>query len=161
MNVFTELENKLYALVAPIFPDATIVIANQDGQEPSGSYGVIDVTSVDQVGREYRPTHSSISGQIVIRSEYSCITTFRFIGPSAGDLAFNFSASLDKPTTRELFDKQGIAIMQKGVMRRIPQKRETQWVNYFSMDVTMMFALDIPDTTEVITEVILSSDITP
>ncbi|MNY35959.1 hypothetical protein D3C86_1704080 [compost metagenome] len=70
------------------------------------------------------------------------VVQFTFAGSDAPDLAHDFMQNIcNNVVVTEAYQKQNLAPMRKSNLRRAPQKRDTQWVDYYNIDVTFSYAV--------------------
>jgi hypothetical protein len=76
-----------------------------------------------------------------------------FVGDYAGNLAYEFETVVDNPASRFYFGTESLAIMRKGEIRRVPEKRDTDWIDNFVLDVIFSYAVETTQPIDIIEEV--------
>lgn len=142
-----------------------IIFSHQNAPEPSVPYCVINPLIINQIGRTEISTFTddgywvedmdgeiNYSGDDVFQAEqfkslyykttYEAQIQFTFAGSDAEDLAFYFhNAVCNNRTISFVYRKNGLSPMRKSTLRRSPQKRDTQWVDFWNVDVTFLYAV--------------------
>jgi hypothetical protein len=65
----------------------------------------------------------------------------------------------NNPVIHEEFSRYGLGYMRKSSIRRAPQKRETEWVEYQNIDVTFSYTVSTQQVVDVI-EAVMLGDVT-
>jgi len=142
MDLYDEIRKSIYTSCKAFLPNSNLIHAHQGGQEPKGSYCAINVLKADKVGRECDSTYASVDQTINSVSVYEVTTRFMFVGKDSGNLAYSFETVVDNPAARFYFGTESLAIMRKGEVRRVPEKRDTTWVDNFTLDVVFSYAIE-------------------
>ncbi len=131
------------------FPDtasqnAGIIFSHVNGNEPVNPYVVINVLGIEQIGKHSTSTLADPSENILnIRASYEITVQFSFCGSTAGDMAQSFTQRINNnPLSFESLNREKLSVMRKSTIRRAPQKRDTQWVEYFNQDVVFTYTLN-------------------
>ena len=131
------------------FPDTTsqnagIIFSHVNGSEPVNPYVVINVLGIEQIGKHSTSTLADPTQNILnIRVSYEITVQFSFCGSTAGDMAQSFTQRINNnPFSFEALDREKLSVMRKSNIRRIPQKRDTQWVEYFNQDVVFTYTIN-------------------
>lgn len=131
------------------FPDtasqnAGIIFSHVNGSEPVNPYVVINVLGIEQNGKHSTSTLANPSQNILnIRASYEITVQFSFCGSTAGDMAQSFTQRINNnPLSFESLNREKLSVMRKSTIRRAPQKRDTQWVEYFNQDVVFTYTLN-------------------
>lgn len=163
---YTNLRADIYQFISSVVQAPTTVIWNyQNGTEPSGPYVGLYILDINQIGREEYSTYADETTtpdvyDIHVKATYEATLQVNFYGSTAGDLAHSFTHNINSPYFWETLDKHNLSIMRKSSLRNIPQKRDTQWVDGFSIDLTMAYAYDSRQVIDVIDKVIVVNEIT-
>lgn len=154
---FTAVEDAIRDSITPFMSGVTIYFANENGAQPLTPYCMIEIVSFESVGREEMTSTTTYStgsttGTMTIREPYEVTAKFVFEGKNTsanngGDLALEFYSLLNTPLFIQECRKNSISLLRKGIVRRIPVKRETKWYVSFAIDVT--FACIIERTQQV------------
>lgn len=141
MNLFDSLKTALYTSSKSYFPNNELIHSHQGGQEPRGTYCAINILSTDRVGSEDESTYASATPVIRSVNHYEVTVRYMFVGKEAGDLAYEFESSIDNSAARFAFGTESLAIMRRGQVNRVPEKRDTTWVDNFTLDVVFSYAV--------------------
>lgn len=144
MDIYTSLEDRLWKLSTVISPDVPVVFGYENGREPSESYIMINVLSVEQEGESSIPALLNRDRKLDVRVWYSTLVQFSFYGSEAGKNAHNYIHLLNAPQAREEMSRSNVAILTKTRLRRSPQRRETEWVDAFSFDARFNYIVNTP-----------------
>lgn len=164
-NAYTALRSDIYAFISSVTPDNTVIWNYQNGTEPVGTYVGIHILANDQIGREEYSTYADETSttdvyDMHVKATYETLVQVNFYGSQAGDLAWTFNHNINSPYFWETLDKHHLSIMRKTPVRNIPQKRDTQWTDGFSLDLTFLYAYDSRQVIDVIEKVILVNTLT-
>lgn len=166
MNPYNALESSLYNSITQIIKNNPVIFSHQGKPEPKGTYCGINILRLNQVGREYEPTYvGEIEGtpdsyEIDSRHEYEAIVRFMFVGKDAGSLAHDVDTLIDNQASRFYFGTENLAVMRRSEVRRVPQKRDTTWVENFTLDVTFSYAVETAQPIDIIETVTWNEKIT-
>lgn len=167
MNIYTQIEDGLFngtlkALVE-YFPaqddDSPIVFSHNDVAEPDSPYVVINVLNIDQKGQGYTSTLTNEDEELTIKASYEALVQFSFCGSTAPNMAHSFHSALNSIIVNDEYRRDKLGIMRKSKIRRAPQKRETEWIDYFNIDVTFSYELIEHQVVDVIEVVIIEENI--
>jgi len=62
----------------------------------------------------------------------------------------------NNPWSLEALGRNKLGLMRKSQIRRAPQKRDTQWVEYHNMDVTFNYIIQTQQLVDVVEHVIIN-----
>lgn len=141
MSLYDDLKSALYTSSKTYLPDNQLIHSHQGGQEPKGSYCAINILNTDKIGMEDESSYASSAQTIRSTNHYEVTVRYMFVGKQAGDLAYEFESSLDNSAARFAFGTENLAIMRKGDVNRVPEKRDTTWVDNFTLDVIFSYAV--------------------
>lgn len=148
MAFYDVLEEKLYlatqsALSISGHPDVEIYYANSNILEPEKTYCVINIINLEQKG--YTNESTFLVGGIPklhTVTHYSANIQYSIIGESARSVAPDFRHTIvNNRACFIAFNEQGLGLLDRSMLRNIPQLRDTTWVPSFNFDVEMSFAL--------------------
>lgn len=149
------------------FPDtasqnAGIIFSHVNGSEPANPYVVINVLGIEQIGRHSTSTLTDPSeGNILnVRVSYEITVQFSFCGSTAGDMAQSFTQRINNnPFSFSALNQEKLSVMRKSSIRRIPQKRDTQWVEYFNQDVVFTYTINTEQSIDWVEAVVIEDTI--
>jgi len=152
MNLYDSVRQAIYNSSKNLLPNNELIYSHQSGHEPRGSYCSINIIRTNKIGMEYESTYASAT-DITSGSVYEVTTRFMFVGDDAGNLAYEFETVADNPASRFYFGTESLAIMRKGEIRRVPEKRDTDWIDNFVLDVIFSYAVETTQPIDIIEEV--------
>ncbi|MNQ88810.1 hypothetical protein D3C85_1040910 [compost metagenome] len=147
------------------YATSPVIFSHQNAPEPSVPYCVINPLIINQIGRSEISTFTddgywvedfdgdtTYTGDEVFEATafkslhykitYESQIQFTFAGSNAEDLAFYFhNAVCNNRTISFVYRKNGLSPMRKSTLRRSPQKRDTQWVDFWNVDVTFLYTV--------------------
>ena len=135
-----DVETAIYNSVVYSFPEETVIFANEDGPEPTGSYIYILPIGVSHLGRSKTSTLTDLNEDLWIQQEYEIDVRFGFIGPRAGELAMQMSNVLQNVAHYEEWEKNNLSLRMRGTINRVFQKRETKWTQHYTLSARFGFA---------------------
>ncbi len=138
-----------------------IFFSHSNGTEPSNPFVVINILGIEQIGKHSTSTLADPTQNILnIRASYEINVQFSFCGSTAGDMAQSFSQRINNnPLSFESLNKEKLSVMRKSNIRRAPQKRDTQWVEYFNQDVVFSYIINTQQVVDWVEAVVIESDI--
>ena len=125
------------------YPDTQIVFSHQNGLEPDKSYGVINILQVNQLGGRNEASFIEPTSDILeFITHHSITIQISFVGTEAANVGYDFrQAMVNNRRCFEILQLANFGITSRGDVRRIPQKRETAWVEAYNMDIDFTFAV--------------------
>jgi hypothetical protein len=163
MTLYSTLRTALRnsALVAlSEYPTSPVIFSHGPGGEPAESYVVINILSINQVGGHSTSTQTNTDEELSIRVPYEALVQLSFVGSSSGNMAYSFNQRINNnPLVLEELSKNKLGVMRKSQVRRAPQKRDTQWVEYHNMDVTFSYFVNTQQLVDVVEAVVIEAQI--
>ena len=142
-SVRSAVRRGVWKALEEYFPDeslAPIIYSHMNGTEPSESYVVINLLGVYPQGRAQISTLTTTDFKYTYSSNYEVEYRLVFVGSDGGDLAHTFANKVaGSPSVKDAFRANKLGYMRKGAIARSPVKRETQWVDYHSLDITLSY----------------------
>lgn len=162
MSIYTPLRTALrnVALVANnSYPTMPVIHSHQNGAEPAESYISINILSIEQEGGHSTSTLTRVDETLDIRVAYEVLVQFSFFGSLSGNASHDFTQRIkNNPLVFEELAKNKLGIMRKSTLRRAPQKRDTQWIEAFNMDVTFSYFINTNELVGVVEGVVISDE---
>ena len=153
-NLYTGLQDSLYNTLSTLLPDTTIIHSHGGGQEPKGKYVAINILDTNRVGREYDETYTNATApRSVSKTVHEATIRLLFVGDGSGDDAYELEATLHNNATRFVLYDNNLAVMRIGTVTRVPEKRGTNWVDYFKLDLIFSYAVVNEQPIEIIENV--------
>ncbi|MNQ35948.1 hypothetical protein D3C85_494550 [compost metagenome] len=169
MGVYSDMREAIRLGTSEVFTQSgftvPVIYSHQNGSEPNTAYCVINILNHTQRGRtqtatftddgDWEPDYdgeltfggeepftSILTKHLIHTAVYEVVVQFTFAGSDAPDLAHDFMQNIcNNVVVTEAYQKQNLAPMRKSNLRRAPQKRDTQWVDYYNIDVTFSYAV--------------------
>lgn len=141
------------------YPTTPVIFSHSGGTEPAESYVVVNILNIEQQGRHITSTLTNTDEQLSTQAQYEILVQFSFIGSLSGDMAQSFTQRINNnPVALEELKKQRLGLMRKSQIRRAPQKRDTQWVEYHNMDVTFNYTVNTNQLVDVVDGVVIEEN---
>ena len=165
MNIFTTVRTaiKNVSLVAlNEFPTPLLIYSHQNGNEPAGSYVVLNILSVEQQGHHSSSGLTKANGldyELSVTAAYEVNAQLSFVGSQSGEMAYSFYQRINNnPLVLEETAKNKLGFMRKSQVRRAPQKRDTTWVEYHNLDVTFSYHIVTKQVVDIIEAVVIEDN---
>lgn len=155
----TGIRKGAFVALSDFFTDeqtAPIIFSHTGGSEPAESYVAIQIVDIRQSGRGYVSTLTNVDEELTIQGNYLITAQFSFCGSQSLEMSSVFTQRVgNNPIIHQEFSKYGLGYMNKTTIRRAPQKRETEWVEYQNIDVTFSYTVSTQQVVDVIEAVVL------
>ena len=146
MNIFTSVRTAIRNVSLKALNEFTtplVIYSHANGTEPSGSYVVVNILSVEQIGHHTSSGLAKANGLVYdlsVTAAYEVNAQLSFVGSQSGEMAYSFYQRINNnPLVFEELARNKLGVMRKSQVRRAPQKRDTQWVEYHNLDVTFSY----------------------
>lgn len=142
-------------------PSTPVIYTHSEGTEPTSTYAALYVLSFDQVGKVTQSSRLSQDLDLTFNAGYEVTVQVTFIGKDASNICFSSYMRLANAVlNRELSQTYNLSITDKTQIRRTPQKRDTQWTDMCSFDLTFFFIGSFKQTVGVINQIVYEDPIT-
>ena len=149
-DIYTDFERSMVKVIQGVNTKLGVncipVVSHGNAPEPKQDYVVINTLRLVGTGRA-----DSSNGPVTISSNiakqwntqaYEVVVQLTFVGSSAGNNAMTYHSQYYGNTpVKEVFQKNNLSIRRRTDVRRAPQLRENVWVNAYSFDMTLGFAV--------------------
>lgn len=149
-DIYTDFERSMVRVIQGVNTklgiNCTPVVSHSSAPEPTQDYVVINTLRLIGTGRA-----DSSNGPVTITAgiakqwntqNYEVVVQLTFVGQSAGNNAMTFHSQYSGNTpVKEIYTKNNLAVRRRTDVRRAPQLRENVWVNAYSFDLTLGFAV--------------------
>jgi len=146
MNIFTSVRAAIRNVSLKALNEFTtplVIYSHANGTEPSGSYVVVNILSVEQIGHHTSSGLAKANGLVYdlsVTAAYEVNAQLSFVGSQSGEMAYSFYQRINNnPVVLEETAKNKLGFMRKSQVRRAPQKRDTTWVEYHNLDLTFSY----------------------
>lgn len=146
MNIFTTVRAAIRNVTLKALDEFTtplVIFSHSSGTEPSGSYVVVNILSVEQQGHHSSSGLTKANGldyELSVTAAYEVVCQLSFVGSQSGEMAYSFYQRINNnPLVFEELARNKLGVMRKSQVRRAPQKRDTTWVEYHNLDVTFSY----------------------
>jgi len=162
----TAIRNGTYKALEEFFPDkssAPIIFSHNNGPEPTTNYVVINIVDIISPGRGSSSGRVGSDYELKTVGYYEVRVQFSFCGSDSADMAHTFNHRIsNSQLVLDEFRLNKLGYMRKSSMRRAPQKRETEWVEYQNIDVTFSYSVISIDVVDIIESVVIEdASLTP
>lgn len=142
--------------------DKYIFFSHSGGTEPSNPFVVINILGIEQRGKHMTSTLANpTNNNLTVMASYEATVQFSFCGSTAGDMAQSFTQRINNnPLSLEALKKEKLSVMRKSNTRRAPQKRDTQWVEYFNQDVVFSYVVNTQQPIDWVEAVVIEDTLT-
>ena len=139
------------------YPAMPVIYSHLNGTEPAESYVVVQILSLEQQGQGQAGTLTSADFKESTYVAYEVKVQYSFCGSLSGDAAYSFNQRINNlSSSYEGLRRYKLGVMRKSAVRRAPQKRDTQWVEYHNMDVTFSFMAKTVDVIDYVNTVVMN-----
>ncbi len=153
-KIETATEDALYASMRQIlnhlgWEKLQVVLANEGGLEPKGSYALINIIDRQRVGRVDESTGSPRNQESIntYSNYYTLSIQISFVGSESGDVMGDFEDSVfSSRRCIEYWQMHKLGPLSQSGSRRVPQLRETKWVKAYNIDLNLSFAIQSRET---------------
>lgn len=142
-SIYSQLMQSLITATKSIFPDNKVIRGNTNGQEPDNPYIAVRLIRNNQIGIAQNDSQLTVDGKMTTKVNYEALVQFSFTSIDeevAADLAYTFVQYLNTPKTREIFRINHLGKTGVSTVRNVPYKRESEWTQYYNVDVTFVYA---------------------
>lgn len=141
--MWSSVENALYQVIYPIISPVPVIIAYSNGFENVTPYCYIDVILDEPVGREEN-SGVDIHGNSYSTEHYQSRVRLIFVGKDTstnhgGDLAKTVMKYLTTAQGLDALEKNGLSLMSKSSIKKVPKLRETSWYDSYVADITIAY----------------------
>lgn len=149
-DIYTDFEKSMIKVIqgvnAKLGINCTPAVSHCSAPEPNKSYISINTLRLSATGRADASSgivivNASNAKQYIVQN-YEVVVQLTFFGEDAGNNAMTYHSQYSGNTpVKEIFTKNNLAIRRRTDVRRAPQLRENVWVNAYSFDMTLGFAV--------------------
>ena len=161
MNIFTSLRTAIRNVTLKALEEFTAPMVNyshSSGTEPTGSYAVVNILSVEQIGHHTSSGLAKANGLVYdlsVTAAYEVNVQLSFVGSQSGEMAYSFYQRINNnPLVFEELARNKLGVMRKSQVRRAPQKRDTTWVEYHNLDVTFSYHIVTKQVVDIVEGVV-------
>ena len=165
MNIFTSVRTAIRNVSLKALNEFTtplVIYSHANGTEPSGSYVVVNILSVEQIGHHTSSGLAKANGLVYdlsVTAAYEVNVQLSFVGSQSGEMAYSFYQRINNnPVVLEEAAKNKLGFMRKSQVRRAPQKRDTTWVEYHNLDVTFSYHVVTKQVVDIIEAVVIEDN---
>lgn len=149
-DIYTDFEKSMVKVIQGVNTKLGIscipAVSHSSAPEPTQDYVSINTLRLIATGRADSSngpvtTTNGIAKQYMVQN-YEVVVQLTFVGRNAGNnaMAYHSQYSGNIPV-REVYARNNLSIRRRTDVRRAPQLRENVWVNAYSFDMTLGFAV--------------------
>ena len=140
----TAIEDAFLTRLNTRFSPTPVIIDYGGGPEPTGDYGVLGITTANKIHRDSHHFYDSgTTFDEKIKQDYEVVLTVKFYGDTCYDNAFEAQGYLQQRNTQEDFHyNDDISIIDVTNVRRIPELRDTGYVQKASFDINLLIGFE-------------------
>lgn len=157
MSLYSDLEQAIRntaKLALTQYPTTRVMFSHNNTTEPDESYVVINILEIRQIGRHSTTSKLDSNNTLSTQVSYEVMVQFSFLGSLSAEMSHEFTQRLNNNyRVLDSMKKNKVKMMRKSSVRRIPQLRDTEWVDNFNIDVTFSYiglTQDVVDTIEAV-----------
>ena len=162
MSIYSGVRDSVRNTVLVALSDFTnpmVIFSHSNGLEPAESYVVINLLSITQQGHHSTSTLTNTNEELSIQVAYEVLVQLTFVGSQAGDMVQSFTQIINNnPLSLQSLQANNLRIMRKSPSRNNPQKRDTKWVDYHTMDVTYNYIVNTNQLIDVVEGVVIADE---
>lgn len=159
MSLYSDLEQAIRntaKLALTQYPTTRIKFSHDNATEPAQSYVVINILEMRQIGRHSTSSKLDSSNTLSTQVSYEVTVQFSFLGSLSAEMSHEFTQRLNNNyLVLDSMKKNKVKMMRKSSVRRIPQLRDTEWVDNFNIDVTFSYIGLTQDIVDIIEAAVL------
>ena len=145
----------------PAQQDSGVIFSHSNGTEPNKPYVTVNILNVEQQGHGSTSSLTNTDEELSVNVSYEVMVQYSFFGSTAGDMAMHFNQRINNsPVVLEEAARNKLGFMRKSQLRRNPQKRDTQWIDSYNMDVTYSYIANTQQIVDVIEVAIMEDALT-
>lgn len=142
------------------YPNTQVIYQHESGAEPKGSYASVYLLNLEQTGRTSTSSRLNTDFVYYYETPYEATVQYNFYGKDAPSIAYSSHMRMaNSVLNRETSQASNMSIVRKSPVRRIPQKRDTKYVEMCTYDVTYSFISGFTQTLQPIEQVIIEDTI--
>ena len=142
------------------YPNTPVIYDHESGGELKGTYSTVYLLNLEQVGRTSTSTRLNTGFEYFYETPYEATVQYSFYGKDAPSVAYSSHMRMaNSVLNRETSQASNMSIVRKSPVRRIPQKRETKYVEMCTYDVTYSFISGFTQTLQPIEQVVIEDTI--
>lgn len=146
MTIHTQVKTAVrnVALVAlSEYQSIPVIYSHQNGAEPNSTYCTINLLRLEQQGHGSVSSLTNLNKNIKFSAAYEVMIQFSFFGSQSGDACYSLTQRINNsPFVFEELAKNKLGVLRKSQVRFNPQKRETQWIDSYNVDVYFSYILE-------------------
>ena len=167
-GIYTDIQDAVRNVVWQALDDvyldkntAPIIFSHLNGAEPEDTYITLNVLGLYPVGRNQVGTLTSTTNQITYLSTYEAEIRVVVCGSESGNVAHLLNHRIAaKPSVIIAASANNLGFMRKSSVRHTPVKREAEWVDYHTLDITFSYQVLSVETVGIIESVSTEAQIT-
>lgn len=149
------LLNVAVAAIQGEYPGVPVILSHQNGSEPVNTYCTINLLRQTQVGHKTDSTLTNSTFDLEFSAPRELMVQFSFFGSSSGDVCYHFDQQLNNPIILQKMWENDLGYLRKSQVRFNPQKRETQWIDSYNVDVYFSYTTKSKQRVDYIDAVII------
>lgn len=159
MSLYSDLEQAIRntaKLALRQYPTTRVMFSHNNTTEPDESYVVINILEIRQIGRHSTTSKLDSNNTLSTQVSYEVMVQFSFLGSLSAEMSHEFTQRLNNNyLVLDSMKKNKVKMMRKSSVRRIPQLRDTEWVDNFNIDVTFSYIGLTQDVVDIIEAVVV------
>jgi hypothetical protein len=161
-GIYTDIQdavrNVVWQALDDLYPDkntAPIIFSHMNGAEPDETYTTINLLGIYPTGRNQLGTLTDQTYQIAYMSTYEVEVRIVSCGEESGNIAHLLNHRIAvKPSVQDATRANNLGFMRKGNINHTPVRRETEWIDYHTLDITFSYQVISIETVDIIESVV-------
>jgi hypothetical protein len=142
------------------YPDTQVIYRDESGAEPKRTYATVYLLSLEQTGGTTTSSRLDEDLTYYYQTPYEATVQYSFYGKDAPSIAYSSHMRMaNSVLNRESSQASNMSIIRKSPVRRIPQKRDTKYVEMCTYDVTYSFISGFTQVLQPIEQVVIEDTI--
>lgn len=149
-DIYGDFERSMIKVVQGICKelemDCIPIVSHQNAPQPTKNYVSINPLRIISTGKADASNNvlffeNNATLQYMVQN-YEVVVQLTFFGKASASNAMTYFSQFSGNTViRELYTKNNLAVRRRTDLRRAPQLRENVWVDSYSFDITLGFAV--------------------
>lgn len=156
--VFNDLQNALYSWASSIAIMRPVIWYYPNAPRPERSYISLNITTFNQVGRDYIPRPTDNLGNVLLKGDREFTLNIQAYGEQPFQTLENLRTSLQKQSVINYLHSQGLAYFGQESIIDITTLLDSRFEQRASMDVYFRIAQTLEDELGVITTIEITEE---
>jgi len=135
-DIYFSAANIAEFAIADTYPNTPVALSHENISELPESYISVYPLGISPIGRKTESTLADENETIVIECNYEIRVQYSFIGSNALGMGLKFFHAINSNIlVMEELIKNNLFVLRKENLVKVPEKRETGWIDKHTLDV--------------------------